>query len=86
MVKKSAKKSKKRINKKESIDKNEEKEEINNNKSEILIESKDIDLQKFSKAINKELSQNIISYSSLLIPNKFIWNISILKEEKIKNK
>lgn len=74
MVKKSAKKSKKRINKKESIDKNEEKEEINNNKSEILTESKDIDLQKFSKAIDKELSQKIIYTEK-----------NLLKEEKNKN-
>ena len=58
MVKKRGKNVKKKIKKNESIEKDEE---MNNDKSEALFVSKDIDLQKVSKEIDKELSQNIIS-------------------------
>ena len=66
MVKKYVKKNKEKM-KKEKISNNEKEEEdikeniISNNKSETLNDLKDIDLQKLSKAMDKELAHNLLS-------------------------
>ena len=72
MAKKNPKKNKKKSKQKESPNKEKDKakdyldntnlnENNNNNKTELLIESKDIDFQKISKTIDKELNKNILS-------------------------
>ena len=72
MVKKIGKNVKKKIKKNVSIEKDEEKEEMNNVKSGTLHSSEDIDLQKLSKEIDKELSQNKISSQKAILPNEII--------------
>lgn len=83
MVKKRSKNVKKKIKKKESIEKDEE---MNNDKSEVLFVSKDIDLQKVSKEIDKELSQNIISPQKEILSKEIIISPSEKKGESLYQK
>ena len=64
MAKKNSKKTKKKSNQKDSLNKEKEKDypngnSINNNKTELLYESKDINFQKISKKMEKELNKNV---------------------------
>ena len=86
MVKKRGKNVKKKIKKNESIEKDEEKEEMNNVKPEALFMSKDLDLQKVSKEIDKELSQNKISSQKEILSKEIIIKSSEKKEESLYQK
>ena len=82
MAKKNSKKTKKKSNQKDSL--NKEKDfpngnSINNNKTELLYESKDINFQKISKKMEKELNKNV-SASPIEINQNEITKNSLEKE------